>query len=48
MLGARFASARAELRGTDPLALPIPVVQLGRNGAARRSPSSVILRQPLI
>src|SRR5690606_10452055 len=27
LLGARFASARAELRGADPLALPIPGVQ---------------------
>jgi len=26
-LCARFASARAELRGTDPLALPVPGVQ---------------------
>src|SRR5690606_487707 len=27
LFGARFASARAELRGADPLALPIPGVQ---------------------
>jgi hypothetical protein len=40
MLGARFANARAELRGADELALPIPGVQ----SAGPRS--SAFLRRP--
>ncbi len=47
-LGARFASARAERRGTDPLALPAPLRRAGakaRVQPAQRMRSAFVITE---